>query len=98
MKDVELMDGTTHLNVNVAGRKGLEVFVGWDCLRHDRVGAKSLSGPGCQANHPLEPKKFGLAVRLRSYIPRWRADRNVIGIEYGLARGRSRRGGKEEDP
>ena len=42
MKDVELMDGTPRLNVNVAGRDGFKVFIRWNCFRHDRVGAEVI--------------------------------------------------------
>ena len=52
---VELVDSATCLDINVPGRDGLKVLVGWYLLRHHRVGAKCLSGPGRKANHPVKP-------------------------------------------
>ena len=65
LKNVELMNSTTHLNVNVPGGDSLEVLMRWDILSHHRVGAESFSSPSGQADHPMEPKKFRLAMRLR---------------------------------
>ena len=72
LENVELMNSTTRLNVNVPGGDGLKVFVGWNILRHRRMSAESFGSPSGQANHPMKPKKFRLAMRLRSYVPRWR--------------------------
>ena len=87
LKDVELMDGPAHLNVNVPGGNGFKVLIRWNCFGHDRVGAKRFSNPGRQANHPMEPEKSWLMLRLRSSGSWWGADWNVIGIEDRLARG-----------
>ena len=80
------MNSTTRLNVNVPSADSLEVFIRWDILSHHRMGAESFSSPSGQADHPMEPKKFRLAMRLRSYVPRWWTDWEVIGVEDGLAR------------
>ena len=92
--NIELMDSTTCLDVDVPGGDRLEVFIGWYILSHHRVGAKSLGRPSGKANHPMKPEQFGLAMWLRSDVPgRW-ADRKTVGIEYGLAWWWSRRARK----
>ena len=53
--NIELMDSTTCLDVDVPGGDSLKVFIRWYLLRHHRVGAKSLGRPSSKANHPVEP-------------------------------------------
>ena len=38
LKNIELMNGTTCLNIDVPCGDSLEVFVSWDILSHHRVG------------------------------------------------------------